>query len=229
MYGAFAMAAFLPPDTAPAGTTARTRRRPVTKRTNGIRARIALPEGPSQVRLDRLLRNEQRLGDLPVRAARRGDLGHAPLTRSQRVGAGAVGGAGPYADRREPYPRAAFSVRAPSASASSSGSPAAVRCPAARSVAPRSSSTRRDLVGLGYHEAARALGIGEGTLATPRVQGAPAGRRGAAGRMASELDRVGGAADGRENAASARGILAARPASLSRDNLTLTAPCVTNV
>ncbi len=107
---------------------------------------VELAERPSEMGLHGFLCDEQRLGDLAVGAARRSDLDHAPLAGRQRVGAGALGGSGPYADRAELGPRAARQGRAPqraaSSRASSRGSRAAVRCPAARSVAPRSTRTR---------------------------------------------------------------------------------------
>ena len=69
---------------------------------------VELAERPSQVGLHRLLGDEQRLGDLPVRAARRGELDHAPLAWRQRVRPGALGPSGPDADRRELGPRPAL-------------------------------------------------------------------------------------------------------------------------
>jgi len=54
------------------------------------------------------LGDEEGLGDLAVRAACCGELGHAALARRQRVRAGPVGGPGPDADGCELGPSAAL-------------------------------------------------------------------------------------------------------------------------
>src|SRR5918994_7235505 len=66
---------------------------------------VELAERSSEVGLHRLLGDEQRLGYLAVRAARRGELDHAPLAWRQRVRPGVLGPSGPDADRRELGPR----------------------------------------------------------------------------------------------------------------------------
>src|SRR6185312_4445463 len=62
---------------------------------------IELAERPSEVRLDRLFGDEQRLGDLAVRTARSGELGNTQLARRERVGSALIGCPRPDADRRQ--------------------------------------------------------------------------------------------------------------------------------
>ena len=82
-----------------------------------LRGDVELAERAPQVRLDGLLGDEQRLGDLAVRASRGGELHDAQLAWGERVRAGAIGCPRPDADRGELGPRSALQ-----------GSGAAPRC-----------------------------------------------------------------------------------------------------
>ena len=72
------------------------------------RGDVELAKRPSQVGLHSFLGDEQRLCDLPVRAAPCREVHHAPLAGGQRVRPSPVGGAGPDADRGQLSTRSAF-------------------------------------------------------------------------------------------------------------------------
>src|SRR6185312_7869145 len=69
---------------------------------------IELAERPSEMRLDGLFGDEQRLGDLAVRTARSGEFCNTQLARRERVGSGLIGCPGPDPDRRQLGPGPAF-------------------------------------------------------------------------------------------------------------------------
>jgi hypothetical protein len=95
------------------------------------RRHVELAERPSEMNLDCLLGDEQRLRDLAVGAARRRDLDHAPFARGQRVDPGVVVAPGPHADLPGAPPHGCARPRARARTA----------CPAGRR--PRGSWTLR--------------------------------------------------------------------------------------